>query len=65
MARISPRKGEKEKGTKGVKKSLRKKSINTITVGNDFNIRTEQTPCRYKDRGCPYVDTSLKTTRQA
>ena len=48
MVRISPRKGEKEKRCKGVPKSLRKKTINTITVRNDFSIRTEQTPCRYE-----------------
>ena len=28
-------------------------------------MRTEQTPCRYRERGCSYVDTSLKSTRLA
>ena len=43
-----------------------KKSLNDALVLKDgFNIRTSLKPCKYIIEGCPYLDTSLSSTRQA
>ena len=49
-----------------ISKALLKKSLNdTLVVKDGFNIRTSLTPCSFKEQGCTYINTSLKSTRQA
>ena len=52
--------------SKKASNELMKKSLKgSLVLKDGFNMRTVLTPCKYKEDGCPYVDTSLKTTRQA
>ena len=52
--------------SKKASNGLMKKSLKgSLVLKDGFNMRTVLTPCKYKKDGCPYVDTSLKTMRQA
>ena len=52
--------------SKKVSNELMKKSLKgSLVLTDGFNMRSVLTPCKYEEQGCKYVDTSLKTTRQA